>query len=100
MYENQEHFMQKKKEFQQAEINFRAKEKSLRDKDSAIQEQIIKYANYLDLNQKAMRKCDDNITKLDEEIKEKGSDVQKKQWLLGILNTKNERIAAKKASVQ
>ena len=92
--------MQKKKEFQQAEINFRAKEKSLRDKDSAIQEQIIKYANYLDLNQKAMRKCDDNITKLDEEIKEKGSDVQKKQWLLGILNTKNERIRQKKESVQ
>lgn len=47
-----------------------------------------------------MRKCDDNITKLDEEIKEKGGDVYKKQWLLGILNTKNDRIAAKKASVQ
>jgi hypothetical protein len=47
-----------------------------------------------------MRKCDDNITKLDEEIKEKGGDVNKKQWLLTILNTKNDRIAAKKASVQ
>ena len=59
MYENQEAFMQKKKEFQQAEIAFRTKEKELRDKDTEIQEQIIKFANYLDLNQKAMRKCDD-----------------------------------------
>ena len=47
-----------------------------------------------------MRKCDDNIKKLDEEIVDKTSEVYKKNWLLGILNTKNERIAAKKLSVQ
>jgi len=46
-----------------------------------------------------MRKCDDNIKKLDEEIVEKKDDVSKKTWLLSILNTKNERIAAKKQSV-
>jgi hypothetical protein len=34
MYENQELFMKKKKEFQQAEIQFRQSEKVLRDKDS------------------------------------------------------------------
>jgi len=51
--------MEKKKEFQQAEIAFRSQEKVLRDQDSEIQEQIIKFANYLDLNSKAMRKCDE-----------------------------------------
>jgi hypothetical protein len=92
--------MEKKKQFQQAEINFRAKEKSLRDKDASIQEQIIKYANYLDLNQKAMRKCDDNIIKLEEEIKEKNSEYEKKQWLHGILKQKEVRITKKRAAVE
>ena len=68
MYENQEQFMQKKKEFQQAEIAFRAQEKLLRDKDTEIQEQIISFATYLDGNQKQMRKCDDQIERLNEEI--------------------------------
>jgi hypothetical protein len=40
----------KKKEFQQQEFQFRQKEKELRDKDQEIQESIINFASYLDMN--------------------------------------------------
>jgi hypothetical protein len=67
MYENQEAYKLKKKEFQQAEIQFRLKEKELKDRDQEIQESLITFANYLDANQKAMKKSDDNIAKVSEE---------------------------------
>lgn len=64
MYENQEKYIMKKKEFQQAEISFRLTEKELRDKDQEIQESLINFAAYLDANTKVIKKCEDNIEAL------------------------------------
>ena len=61
----------KKKEFQQAEIEFRVKEKELKDRDQEIQESLITFANYLDTNQRAMKKSDLNISLVTEENEKK-----------------------------
>ena len=85
MYENQEKYKLKKKEFQQQEFAFRQKEKELRDKDQEIQESIINFASYLDMNQKQMKKCDENISKLKEENTHKDKEIQRKEKQLQIL---------------
>jgi hypothetical protein len=41
MYENQEEYKHKKKEFQQEEAKFYAQEQELQRKDTAIQESLI-----------------------------------------------------------
>jgi hypothetical protein len=85
MYENQEKYKMKKKEFQQQEFQFRQKEKELRDKDQEIQESIINFASYLDMNQKQMKKCDENIAKLKDDNKSKESEIERKEKILAIL---------------
>ena len=75
MYENQEKYKMKKKEFQQQEFQFRQKEKELRDKDQEIQESIINFASYLDMNQKIMKKCTENIDQLTKDNKDKDLEI-------------------------
>ena len=76
MYENQEKYMNKKKEFQQAEIHFRTKEKELREQDQSIQESLISFAAYLDVNQKTIKKSEDNIAKLEAHNKDKRKQIE------------------------
>lgn len=100
MYENQEQYKLKKKEFQQAEIQFRVKEKELRDKDQEIQESLITFANYLDANQKAMKKSDENRAKLQTENEAKDQEIQRKDNQLRILKEKAKRIEKQKQAVE
>ena len=67
MYESQDKYQKKQKDFQQQEIHFRALEKDLREKDSEIQEQLVNFAAYLDVNQSAISKSQTNIAKLESE---------------------------------
>jgi hypothetical protein len=46
-------------------------EKELRDKDSEVQEQLVNFAAYLDVNQSAVSKSQANIAKLESENAEK-----------------------------
>jgi len=85
MYENQEKYISKKKDFQQAEIGFRLQEKELREKDQEIQEALINFAAYLDANQKAIKKCEESIDKLDKENREKDDEIRRKRKQLDIL---------------
>jgi hypothetical protein len=52
MYENQEAYKAKKKEFANEEVTFRKKELELREKDGEIQNSLIAFSSYLDVNQK------------------------------------------------
>lgn len=52
MYENQEAYKAKKKEFAHEEITFRKKELELREKDGEIHNSLIAFSSYLDVNQK------------------------------------------------
>lgn len=61
---------------------------------------MIQFASYLDGNQKTMKKCDENIEKLKEEIKDKEKDITKKAKLLEILQLKSERIRMQKDAVE
>ena len=100
MYENQEKYIMKKKEVQQAEISFRLTEKELRDKDQEIQEALINFAAYLDANTKVVKKCDDNIKALERENLEKEQEIAKKTRLLKILKSKSDNIKNQKVAVQ
>ena len=50
MYENQEAYINKKKDFQQMEIQFKQREQDLRQKDNELQTSLIQFASYLDQN--------------------------------------------------
>jgi DNA-directed RNA polymerase subunit E'/Rpb7 len=52
MYENQENYKSKKRDFTKEETQFKAREQELRDKDNEIQGQLIEFASYLDGNQR------------------------------------------------
>lgn len=71
MYENQEAYKLKKKEFQQEEAKFKSQEQDLQKKDTQIQESLIEFSSYLDANQKQMKKSDESIMKLHSEIIQK-----------------------------
>ena len=71
MYESQEKYVSKRKEYSQEEINFKKQEKELRDQDQEIQEQLIGFAAYLDVNQNTIKRADNNIAKLEQENAEK-----------------------------
>ena len=60
---------------------------------------MIAFASYLDGNQKTMKKCDENIIKLKEEILEKEKEIAKKTKMLDILKLKAERIQMQKEAV-
>jgi hypothetical protein len=47
-----------------------------------------------------MKKCDENIAKLDEENKRKEEEILRKKRVLEILTQKKERIAKKRLAVQ
>ena len=57
MYENQELFIQKKREFAQQEMVFKHREDEIRQKDHELSKQLITYASYLDTNMKTMKNC-------------------------------------------
>jgi predicted nucleic acid-binding Zn-ribbon protein len=100
MYENQEAYKMKKKEFQQAEIQFRVKEHELKDRDQEIQESLITFANYLDTNQRAMKKSDLNIALVTDENEKKDSEISRKEKQLAILRQKAKRIEKRKLAVE
>merc|ERR1712032_308956 len=100
MYENQEAYINKKKDFQQMEIQFKQREQDLRQKDNELQASLIQFASYLDGNQKAMDKCDKNIEKLKIENEEKDREIAKKKQQLDILKMKEERIKKQKSAVE
>ena len=58
MYENQEAYINKKKEFTQKEFEFQTKEGELLEEDHKLQQSLIQYATFLDFNAKVMRNCD------------------------------------------
>ncbi len=100
MYENQEAYKLKKKEFQQEEAKFKAQEQDLQKKDTQIQESLIEFSTYLDLNQKQMKKSDENIQKLQLENAEKEIEHDKKQRILKVLREKAKRIEKQRIAVQ
>jgi len=66
MYENQEAYIAKKREFDQAEMEFKAREDELRQKETDLHKQLITYASYLDGNMKTMKNCKNSIELLTE----------------------------------
>ncbi len=100
MYENQEAYKQKKKEYQASEVGFRVQEKELRDCDQEIQESLITFANYLDANQKAMQKADENILKYKQDNEAKQKEIEKKIMQGEILRDKAKRIERQKNAVE
>lgn len=71
----------------------------MRDKDQEIQESLINFAAYLDANTKVIKKCDDNIGKLEQENKEKDEELARKTKTLRILKAKHERIQKQRDAV-
>ena len=61
---------------------------------------MIQFASYLDTNQKTMKKCDDNIEKLRQEIEEKDREIAKKERLFAIIQGKCRRIDEQKNAVE
>lgn len=100
MYENQESYKMKKKEFQQEEAKFKAQEQDLQKKDTQIQESLIEFSSYLDANQKQMKKCDENIAKLQIENVQKDAEIVRKKKIHAILLQKSKRIEKQRSAVQ
>lgn len=92
MYENQEAYINKKKEFTQKEFEFQTKEGELLEEDHKLQQSLIQYATFLDFNAKVMRNCDQNIAKLREENKQKEREIERKRKQVAILEAKKTRI--------
>ena len=85
MFENQEAYRAKQREFAREEGTFRTKEKELREKDCQIQDSLIAFSSYLDVNQKQIKKATDNIEKLTNENKAKLEEMERKKEQLKIL---------------
>ena len=71
MYESQEKYKDKRKEYSTQEISFKIKERELREQDQDIQEQLVHFAAYLDVNQNTIKRAENNIAKLEQENAEK-----------------------------
>ena len=71
MYESQEKYKDKRKEYSTQEISFKIKERELREQDQDIQEQLVHFAAYLDVNQNTIKRSENNIAKLEQENAEK-----------------------------
>lgn len=100
MYENQEAYKLQTKDYQTKEIQFRVQEKELKDRDQEIQESLITFANYLDQNQIAMKKSDDNINRITEDNEKKDLEIARKEKQLTILRQKAMRIEKRKNAVE
>lgn len=85
MFENQEAYKAKQREFAREEGTFRTKEKELREKDCQIQDSLIAFSSYLDVNQKQIKKATDNIEKLTNENRAKLEEMERKKEQLKIL---------------
>ena len=85
MFENQEAYRAKQREFAREEGTFRTKEKELREKDCQIQDSLIAFSSYLDVNQKQIKKATDNIEKLTNENRAKLEEMERKKEQLKIL---------------
>ena len=85
MFENQEAYRAKQREFAREEGTFRTKEKELREKDCQIQDSLIAFSSYLDVNQKQIKKATDNIEKLTNENRAKLEEIERKKEQLKIL---------------
>ena len=85
MFENQEAYRAKQREFAREEGTFRTKEKELREKDCQIQDSLIAFSSYLDVNQKQIKKATENIEKLTNENKAKLEEMERKKEQLKIL---------------
>ena len=92
MYENQEAYIAKKKQFTQAEFEFQTREAELREEDHKLQQSLIQYATFLDNNAKVMRNCDTSITNLQEVNRERDKEIERKKKQLEILEQKKQRI--------
>lgn len=80
--------MAKKKEFQAAEHEFLQKERQLREKDTTIQQTLIKFASYLDGNRKKLDRYKASIEELNAINKIKDAEIQRKDKQLEILKEK------------
>ena len=100
MYENQETYIAKKKQFTQQEFEFQTREHELREEDHKLQQSLITYATFLDNNAKVMRNCDQNIAKLNEECKQREGEIQRKHKQLEILRAKKQRIDRQRGAVE
>ena len=100
MYESQDKYQKKQKDYQQQEIHFRALEKDLREKDSEVAEQLVNFAAYLDVNQNAVTKSKANIAKLEAENEEKRAFIQRQKQKMKYYMQQQENIQTESTAVQ
>lgn len=100
MYEEQEIYEQKKDEFKKQEEKFKKDEAELIEKDMNLQDQMIEFANYLQVNEQNKKKSEQKLKEEKDLTERKRIEILKREKQEYMLKRKTEIIGYKVNSMK